>query len=92
MSTSIFGRLTDMVFRVKAQADTPAGKHGWFALPGGRLEYGASGFAIELCTQPSRLPYKLTDPEGRVIAFGGLLQTIKECGEQHARDRAEFLR
>lgn len=90
MSTAILTRVANWAFGVKRQAETPAGQHGWFALPGGRLEYGTSGFVIELITNPARLPYMLLDPEGRPLAHGTLLQPLKQHGELCARDRAEF--
>lgn len=90
MSTAILTRIADWTFRVKRQAATPSGQHGWFALPGGRLEYGTSGFVIELNKNPARPPYMLLDPEGRLLAHGALLQLLKQQGELCARDRAEF--
>lgn len=62
----------------------------WSPLVGGRLELGNTGFVIKLRTDPKEPPYLLTDPDGRDLALGFLLQPLKEYGEQHARDRREF--
>jgi len=59
-------------------------------MPGGRLELGSTGFVIRLRTDPKHPPYLLTDPDGRDLALGFLLQPLKEYAEQHARDRAEI--
>lgn len=62
----------------------------WHALPGNRLELGASGYAIELRTKFGELPYWLTDPDGRLIARSVELQPLKDYGERLAKEREEF--
>lgn len=62
----------------------------WHALPGNRIELGASGFAIELRQRIGELPYLLIDPEGRMIARAGELQPLKAFGERLAKERDEF--
>jgi hypothetical protein len=64
--------------------------HGWHPLPGGRLEYRDSGFAISMCNKPGCQPFHLFDPDGRVLASGYLLQPLKAYAEQGAADRSEF--
>lgn len=61
----------------------------WSAMPGGRLELGATGFYIVLDVSNIN-PYTLHSPEGRCIAYGGGLPAVKELAERMARDRAEF--
>ena len=61
----------------------------WSAMPGGRLELGATGFTIVLDVTNVN-PYSLHSPEGRLIAYGGGLPAVKELAERMARDRAEF--
>ena len=62
----------------------------WSPLVGGRLELGTSGFVIQLRTDPKHPPYLLTDPDGRDLALGFLLQPLKQYAEQNAADREEF--
>jgi hypothetical protein len=62
----------------------------WQAMPGQRLELGSTGFCIQLITNPILMPYLLTDPDGRIYARSGELQSLKAYAEQMARDRAEF--
>lgn len=61
----------------------------WTAMPGGRLELGATGFYIVLdVVNPN--PYHMHSPEGRLIAYGAGLHAVKDLAERMARDRAEF--
>ncbi len=62
----------------------------WHALPGNRIELGASGFAIELRTKLGELPYLLIDPDGRMMARSAELQPLKDYGERLAKEREEF--
>ena len=82
-------RLIAKLFRAPAEL-TKVQLSGWQRLPGGRLEFGDTGFAIHLNNKATDAPYRLFDPEGRPLANGYLLQPLKEYGEQMARDRAEF--
>ena len=68
----------------------PAPATAWRLLPGGVLELGATGYAIQLHQERQRMPYTLRDPEGRAVAFGMDLQSLKGVGEKLARDRREF--
>lgn len=84
---------TDFLARLVLQASTagvqPSGN--WYRLPGGRLELGATGFVIRLCTTPGCYPYHLADPDGRAIASHNLLQPLKQHAESCAADRREIL-
>lgn len=64
----------------------------WTALPGGRLELGASGFAITLHTGMSGSLYHLWSPEGRLIHHCFDLLYLKALGERFAAERDEFAR
>lgn len=66
--------------------------HGWYAMPGGRLELRSTGFYIERCGRPDCQPFHLVDPAGRPLASSFLLQPLKLYAEQAARDHAEFTR
>lgn len=74
--------------RTSSTVRTP--ERAWHALPGNRLELGASGFAIELRTKLGELPYLLIDPDGRMMARSVELQPLKDYGEKLAREREEF--
>ena len=63
----------------------------WIALPGNRIEYGASGFAITLHTDLTGPFYSLWTPEGRLITHGFDLPQCKACGERLAAERDEFV-
>lgn len=65
----------------------------WHPMPcGRRLELEGTGFAIELNATPGeRYPYSAYSPEGRCIAMGNDLSTMKLCAEKQADDRAEFV-
>jgi hypothetical protein len=64
---------------------------GWFALPGGtRLEYRASGFAIELRPANAAAPYCLLSPEGVLLAASPVLFQLKNIGVFAAGERAQF--
>lgn len=62
----------------------------WFALPGGVLELGDTGFSVAVCSLPHPHPYLGTDPEGRPVVTGNNLQAIKEFLEQSAAWRRQF--
>lgn len=65
----------------------------WHALPGNRIELGATGFAIEARYEDREgRVYRLWSPEGVLLASGGtmMLQGLKGMAEQLARDRREF--
>lgn len=64
----------------------------WHALPGLRLELGATGYCILLGTRPMEPLYRLISPEGYVSAFGIDLPGLKGLGERLASERAEFER
>jgi hypothetical protein len=64
--------------------------HGWYRLPGARLELRGSGFQIHLCNRLNCQPFHLFDPDGRRLADSYLLQPLKQFAEQAASDRAEF--
>lgn len=84
--------LASAVAAVTEQTETrPAAKHGWYALPGGRLELGQTGFVIELRTDRSVLhAFLLIDPDGRPLSSANVLQPLKTFAEECARDREEF--
>jgi hypothetical protein len=66
----------------------------WHALPGNRIELGATGFAIEARHEdPLQRAYWLYSPEGTLIANCGpmVLQNLKQLAEQLAKDRQEFV-
>jgi hypothetical protein len=65
----------------------------WQALPGDRLELGASGFAITLHRKPGTAGrYVLHSPEGEALAMcgDGHLATLKQHGELIAGERRKF--
>ncbi len=62
----------------------------WHPLPGGLLELGDTGFQIRSAVASMTMTYTLYSPEGGVLGFTADLQGLKRCGEQMARDRAEF--
>lgn len=64
--------------------------HGWYRLPGGRIELRGTGFHIQLFGRDSAVPYRLYDPEGRELCYGFDLQPMKQLAERFASDRAEF--
>lgn len=71
--------------------DRKAARAGWFPMPGGtRLEYGASGFYIELQPQERFNPYQLYTPEGHNIAGGPFLDQVQLVAERMAADRRAF--
>jgi hypothetical protein len=84
---------TDFLTSLVSQASTAAvqSASNWHRLPGGRLELGATGYAIRFCATPDCYPYHLADPDGRAIASHGLLQPLKEHAEACAADRREIL-
>jgi hypothetical protein len=69
----------------------------WIALPGNRIELGASGFYVSLHTprpdqsMPEPYLYRLWTPEGRLVAFGSNLRALKDMGERLAAERQEFV-
>jgi hypothetical protein len=64
---------------------------GWFSLPGGnRMEYRATGFAIELHPGNQAAPYHLLSPEGAVLASGPIVAHLKVWGIFAANERAQF--
>jgi hypothetical protein len=66
----------------------------WKALPGNRIELGATGFAIEAhWDDPAGNVYRIINPEGVLVAWGGpmMLQGLKGMAEQLAKDREEFV-
>jgi hypothetical protein len=63
----------------------------WIALPGQRMELGATAFAISLHTGLSGSLYKLWSPEGRMCWEGYDLPYIKQLGERLAAEREEFV-
>lgn len=85
MSLSFLAKLLAPVTPTPIQIHT-----GWYRLPGGHLELRGTGYQIHLCSDPKKAPYNLFDPDGRHLAWGHLLQPIKDYAEQAARDRAEF--
>lgn len=64
--------------------------HGWYRMPGSRIELRGSGFQIHLCTKLNCQPFHLFDPEGRNVGNSYLLQPLKQYAEQGAADRSEF--
>lgn len=68
----------------------PARGSDWHALPGQRMELGATGWAITLSTALGAHPYTLHTPEGTVHAVASHLQPLKDLGERLAAERAEF--
>jgi hypothetical protein len=69
----------------------------WIAMPGRRIELGATGFYISLHTagEAERLAepylYRLWAPEGRLIAHSMDLQSLKTFGRRLAAERDEFV-
>lgn len=74
------------------QAQTPATptSPGWQAVPGQRIELGATGWVIQLRISLGYPPYSLFNPEGVLAALGNDLAAIKKTAEQFAADRAQF--
>lgn len=73
-----------------APAAAPAGPQ-WQAMPGCRLELGASGYWIQL--DPARgegCLFTLVNPEGERLMWGPNLQYLKSFAEGQAASRAEF--
>lgn len=62
----------------------------WHALPGHRLELGATGFYIQLDLAAREPLYKLYSPEGRYYGWGFDLQGLKAAAERYADERREF--
>ena len=77
-------RLADLIDRPACPA--------WQALPGNRLELGATGYWIELKPSDPRADLFLHNPEGLEIWTGRewMLDTLKEKAEECARQRGEF--
>lgn len=72
-------------------APTRSDRAGWVALPGNRLEYGSSGFYVELAPKaPVMHAYQLYSPEGVIFATGPYLEGVQVIGEKMAADRAAF--
>lgn len=72
-----------------AEPPPPAGP-AWHPLPGGVLELGDSGCLVQMITDPTQMPYRGIDPDGRLIIFGPDLSIIKSIMERIAAQRAEF--
>ena len=64
----------------------------WYAMPGGVLELGNTGYAIYLDSDPKKSAYRVLDPDGRWIAAGMDLPYLKSLAERNASDRAELFR
>ncbi len=63
----------------------------WQALPGGRLELGATGFWIEFHPERGALStYHAFTPEGERVIWGANLADMKHSLERMAAWRAEF--
>lgn len=62
----------------------------WHPLPGGVLEFAATGFAIELTANPNLPPFLGIDPEGRYIVAGVNLDAVKAFVQTIAAWRREF--
>lgn len=84
---------TDFLTRLVSQSSTAAVQtsSNWHRLPGGRLEFGATGYQIRFCTKPDCYPYHLADPDGRAVASHSMLQPLKQHAEACAADRREIL-
>jgi len=80
-------RLARLLFPFNLGREQP---RGWFPLDGTRIEFEATGFVIQLQTDPKLMPYVVLDPDGRSMAIGFNLQDLKAYAEKHARDRVEF--
>ena len=79
----------------RRQRDTPSmpGPSRWHALPGGRLELAATGYAIEHRPQDRRADFWLYSPEGQMIVAvpPGQLEPLKQLAERMAAERDEFV-
>lgn len=77
--------------RIADRLDPPP-RPAWQALPGNRLELGATGYWIELKPTDPRADLFLYTPDGREIWTGRewMLDEIKEKAEECARQRGEF--
>lgn len=62
----------------------------WIALPGQRIEHGATGFSITLHTGMTGPLYRLWSPEGRLLHECSDLPSLKHLGERLAAERDEF--
>ena len=64
----------------------------WQALPGGRLELAATGYAIEHRPHDKRADFWLYSPEGQMIVAvpPGQLEPLKQLAERMAAERDEF--
>lgn len=79
-------------FRRIADRMDPPPKPAWHALPGGRLELGATGYWIELTPGGPDTDLVLYTPEGRETwkCREWLLDDLKRKAEECAAKRAEF--
>ena len=79
--------------RLKPPAYEPTPKPDpWRALPGGRLELAATGFAIEHRPADPRCDFFLYSPEGQFLCAvpAGNLAPLKQLAERMADERREF--
>lgn len=78
--------------KVVPQYHAPRPRREWKALLGQVLEYGDTGFRIVLQKDPkkAKAPYRLEDPEGRVLGEGTNLPSMKQAAEDQAKMRDEF--
>jgi hypothetical protein len=92
-------RVKQLVARARSRARRSARPDSqWAAMPGNRLELGATGYDIRLVQlQPTqigaglRFIYMAYDPEGNAMASTpGDLEGLKRLVEDQARNRQEF--
>lgn len=84
-----------------APAAEPVQEHGparepsgpWYALPGGSIELGSTGFLIRHRPDAGMGEFALESPEGRLMftAGPGFLEPLKQAAERCAAERAEFV-
>lgn len=82
-------RVDDFVSELQ-KTKTTSRKREWRPVLGQTLEYGDSGYVIVLQKDSKRGPYRLQDPDGRVVAEGDRLPQLKTYAEEQARYRDEF--
>lgn len=65
---------------------------GWVALPGGVIEYGATGWTVKITPNSVEQDFCLFDPEGmrRARANQGNLQVLQQLAEAYQAERMQF--
>lgn len=70
----------------------PGCRPGWVALPGGVIEYGATGWTVKITPNSVEQDFCLFDPEGmrRARANYGDLQVLQQLAEAYQAERMQF--